>query len=259
MVEAVPHTAGLSRLRPLAVPLLLLAVLELWTRTAGATSDALAPPTRVVLVFEELVRSGALFKETGFTLGCALMGLALGASAGVLAGTSLGLSQLASKFAFLTVEVLRPVPAVALMPAAMMIFGFGWSIEIAVVAFAVFWPILMLSKAAAQQVDPALLEVSVALEMGRVERFVKIILPAMVPRLFTALRLGIAISMVVVISIEVTTNPRGVGYAMAVAQQSLDPARMLAWLFWFGTLGVVINLSTLRMQRWVSARMGGLR
>lgn len=259
MASAMRTSLALTRCRPWVVPLVLLALLEGWSRTTGAASNALAPPTRVLSSFVEIVRNGTLAHETAFTLGCALAGLAIGMATGVLAGTLLGLSHLASRCTFLTIEVLRPVPAVALIPLAMMIFGYGWSLEIAVVAVAVFWPILLLSKAAAQQVDAGLLEVAVALEMGQVARFVKIILPAMVPRLFTALRLGTAIAMVIVISVEVTANPRGIGYAMTVAQQSMDPARMLAWLFWFGALGIAIGLATQRLQSWAFARMGGVR
>jgi ABC-type nitrate/sulfonate/bicarbonate transport system permease component len=48
------------------------------------------------------------------------------------------------------------------------------------------------------------------------------------------------------------------GYAMMIAQQSMEPARMLAWLFWIGVVGTVINGLTLRAQQWVHVRMGGV-
>jgi sulfonate transport system permease protein len=81
-------------------------------------------------------------------------------------------------------------------------------------------------------------------------------LPAMVPRLFVALRLGVAIALVVAVTVEIAANPHGMGYAIMIAQQSLDPALMLAWLFWIGAVGYAINAAALALQRFVAHRMG---
>jgi len=70
------------------------------------------------------------------------------------------------------------------------------------------------------------------------------------------LRLGVAVSMVVAVTVEIAANPNGMGYAMMIAQQSLDPALMLAWLGWIGVVGYAINAGALRLQRWVAGRMG---
>jgi ABC-type nitrate/sulfonate/bicarbonate transport system permease component len=64
--------------------------------------------------------------------------------------------------------------------------------------------------------------------------------------------------LVVAVTVEIAANPHGMGYAMMIAQQSMEPARMLAWLFWIGVVGTVINGLTLRAQQWVHVRMGGV-
>ncbi len=158
--------------------------------------------------------------------------------------------------AFLSVEVLRPVPSVALIPLAMLVFGFGVRMEVGVIAFATFWPLLVLAQAAARQVEPQLLEVSAALQLAPAARFAKVVLPAMVPRLFVALRLGVAIALVVAVTVEIAANPHGMGYAMMIAQQSLDPAIMLAWLAWIGCVGWLVNAGAMALQRQVAWRMG---
>ena len=84
-----------------------------------------------------------------------------------------------------------------------------------------------------------------------------VVLPAMVPRLFVALRLGVAIALVVAVTVEIAANPHGMGYAMMIAQQSLEPALMLAWLLWIAVLGYAINAGALTLERWVARRMGG--
>ena len=190
-------------------------------------------------------------------MGTAALGLLLVALLGLVLGLILGLSQRAGHMSFLTVEVLRPIPSVALIPLAMLVFGFGVRMELSVVAFATFWPMLILTQAAARQVEPRLLEVSAALGLSAWQRTKWIVLPAMIPRLFVALRLGVAVALVVAVTVEIAANPHGMGYAMMIAQQSMEPARMLAWLFWIGVVGMLINVLTLRAQHWVLVRMGG--
>lgn len=246
-------------LRPFVFPALLLAALEWYARTAGQGSDALAPPTRALRAFASAPFSTgefSIFQATAFTLGSAGLGLLLGLVLGVGLGVLLGLSRRAAHLSFLSVEVLRPIPSVALIPLAMLVFGFGFRMEISVVAFATFWPLLLLTQAAVQQVEPRLLEVARALNLSPLARTRKIVLPAVLPRLFVALRLGVAIALVVAVTVEIAANPSGMGYALMIAQQSLAPELMLAWLAWIGLVGYAINAAALALQRWVGQRMG---
>ena len=181
-----------TRLRPWVFPLLLLTALELYVRSVADSSDALATPTQALKAWWALLwlaTDEGLWQVTGFTLGTAALGLLLVALLGLVLGLILGLSQRAGHMSFLTVEVLRPIPSVALIPLAMLVFGFGLRMELSVVAFATFWPMLILTQAAARQVEPRLLEVAAVLNLTRWQRTVWIVLPAMVPRLFVALRL----------------------------------------------------------------------
>ncbi len=246
-------------IRPFVFPALLLGALEWYARTVGKDSDALAPPTAAVMAFWHALMStgeGSILQATAFTLGCASAGLLIGAVSGLFLGIALGLSRRAAQTAFLTVEVLRPIPSVALIPLSMLIFGFGFRLEISVVAFATFWPLLILTQAAAQQVEPSLLEVARALGLSPLARVGKIILPAIVPRMFVALRLGVAIALVVAVTVEIAANPSGMGYALIISQQSMAPELMLAWLFWIGVVGYAINAGALALQQRVAVRMG---
>jgi sulfonate transport system permease protein len=243
-------------LKSLAFPALLVGALELWARTTGQGSDAMAPPSAAVRAFWGAATDGSLLEATAFTLGSAALGLLIGAVVGVLLGTLLGLSRRASRLGYLSVEVARPIPSVALIPLAMLVFGFGLRMEVSVVAFACLWPMLVLTQAAVLQVEPRLLEVARALQLSPMQRFAWIVGPAIVPRLFVALRLGVAIALVVAVTVEIAANPHGMGYAMMIAQQSLDPALMLAWLAWIGVVGYAINAAALALQHRVARRMG---
>lgn len=244
-------------LRPWVFPVVLVGAFEWYARRAAALgSDALAPPTAAAKAFAGAAMDGSLWTATGFTLGTAALGLLLGAVLGIALGVVLGLSRRAAQLGSVSIEVLRPVPSVALIPLAMLGFGFGVRMELAIVAFATFWPLLVLVQAAVQQVEPRLLEVSRVLGLSAHERVFKIVLPAIVPRLFVALRLGVAVALVVAVTVEIAANPNGMGYAMMIAQQSFDPALMLAWLGWIGIVGFGVNAGMLMLQRAVSRRMG---
>ena len=245
-----------SRLRPVWFPLAAVAAFEWYGRTAGQGSDALAPPSAAVRALWLALMDGSLLEATAFTLGTAALGLLVGSLLGVSLGIALGLSRRAAQMGFFSIEVLRPVPSVALIPLAMLVFGFGVRMEFSIVAFASFWPMLILTQAAVQQVEPRLLEVSRVLGLSPAQRALKIILPAIVPRLFVALRLGVAVALVVAVTVEIAANPHGMGYAMMIAQQSLDPPLMLAWLIWIGVVGYAINAGALWLQKWVAHRMG---
>lgn len=253
-----PDTAGRAGrvVRALVLPALLLLALELWARTVGASSDALAAPSAAATALATALRDGAVWEATRFTLGSAALGLALASALGVALGTLLGLSPRAARAGFVTIEVLRPVPSVALVPLAMLVFGFGLRMEVGVITFACTWPMLLLTQAAVRQVEPQWLEVARLLQLSPWARFVHMVWPAIVPRLFVALRLATAIALVVAVTVEIAANPHGMGYALVIAQQSLDPALMLGWLFWIGVVGYGLNLLTLRAQQHVAWRMG---
>ena len=229
--------------RPWVVPLVLIGAFEWYARRASALgSDSLAPPSAAARAFVGAAMDGSLWQATGFTLGTAALGLLLGAVLGIALGLVLGLSRRAAQLGSMSIEVLRPVPSVALIPLAMLGFGFGVRMELAIVAFATFWPLLV--------------EVSRVLGLSARERAFKIVLPAIVPRLFVALRLGVAVALVVAVTVEIAANPNGMGYAMMIAQQSFDPALMLAWLGWIGVVGFAVNAGMLLLQRMVARRMG---
>jgi NitT/TauT family transport system permease protein len=130
-----------------------------------------------------------------------------------------------------------------------MIFGFGYRMEVFVVAYATFWPFLILTYSAIRQVEPRLIEVSRAIGFGPLQSATKIILPSAAPRLITALRLTAGIALVVAVTCEIASNPQGLGHALMIAQETLRPADMWAYLFWIGCIGFAVNRLLLALER----------
>lgn len=234
--------------KALVFPVILLLAWEASMAGEGM-SEFLARPSDIARTAAAVVVNGSLFKATLETFTAALCGLLIGGSTGTFIGLLLGLFPVFAKLAEIPFETLRPIPSVALVPLSLLTFGFGLSMEVAVVTFGCFWPAAIYAMAAAQQVEPRLLEVSRNLGLGFGKRLRSIIIPAALPTVFVGVRLAAALALVVSVTVEVTANPRGLGYAMIIAQQTLKPDLAFAFLFWIGVIGLLMNYALLSLQR----------
>ena len=230
------------------LPLFVVFAAEAWFLFNPILSDTLAAPSKIVHGAIETMTDGTLLRTTYQTLFGAAAGLLIGMVAGTACGIVIGLFSTADRLSSWSVEMLRPIPSVALIPLSLLTFGYGYRMEYAVVAWATFWPFLILTQHALKQIDVRLLEVSRLMGFGIFSRIFKIMLPAAAPRLFTALRLAVGLSLVVAVTVEIAANPQGLGYGLMVAQESLRPDRMFALLIWVGLLGWALNYFLVRLE-----------
>jgi ABC-type nitrate/sulfonate/bicarbonate transport system permease component len=235
--------------RGLALPIGLAIALEALARTTGFESESVPLPSQVITAFVEAILNGAIFQVTLESLSAAFGGLAIGATIGLILGIVFGVFPLVFWTMELTTEVIRPIPSVALIPLALMIFGFGYTMEISLVAKSTIWPIMFISHAAVSNIDRRLIEVSRLLQLGPIDVVRKIIVPAIMPAIFVGFRLSMSVAILVTIAIEIAVNPRGIGYAMMRAEETMQLALLFALLFWIGLLGWGINTGLERIQR----------
>ena len=163
--------------------------------------------------------------------------LFIGAGLGLIAGVALGSIRALDRLMELPLEALRPIPSVAVIPIALIALGFGYRLEIVIVAYACFWPLLILTRAAVAGVEPRLIEVARALRLSVSQRTLKIVVPAALPRVFVAFRLAAGVALVVAVTVEIAVNPQGLGYQVMTAGQALRPDLMLAYVVWIGVVG----------------------
>lgn len=235
------------------------AVLLFWefaAITGLLRSETLSHSSAILGAAVQVLLDGSLLSAVRQTFGAALGGLAIGASAGVVVGIAFGLTPVLSNLMRVTVESLRPIPSVALIPLALLIYGYGYRMESAIVAISCFWPLLIITESAVRGIEPRLLEVSKALGLNPFQRSVKIVLPAALPQIFVGLRLAAAVALVVAVTVEITANPMGLGYALIVAQESMQPDKVLAFIAWIGLIGWAFNEALLLAQRKLFGRMG---
>jgi NitT/TauT family transport system permease protein len=237
------------RAKAALLPIATVLVLELWARAVHLQSDALAPPSAIAAAMVEAFADGSILIATRDTLAAAFAGLAAGGLIGLGFGIALGLWPVLDRLLEVTIETLRPIPSVALLPIALIALGFGYRMEIVTVAFACLWPILILSRAAVRGIEPRLMEVARALRLTPRDRVAKIIIPAALPRIFLAFRLAAGVALIVAVTVEITINPIGLGAGIMTAQQALRPDLMLAYLVWIGIVGFALNAALVFAQQ----------
>ena len=243
-----------ERVKAFLLPVATLVLLEIWARAIHLQSDSLAPPSAVAVALVEAFQDGSVLIATRDTLIAAFAGLLIGGAIGLAFGIALGIFQIFDRLMEVTIEAIRPIPSIALLPIALIALGFGYRMEIVIVAFACIWPILILSRAAVGGIEPRLIEVSRALRLSPADRVRKIIIPAALPRIFLAFRLAAGIALIVAVTVEIAINPIGLGAGIMTAQQALRPDLMLAYLLWIGLTGYVLNAGLVAAQRHLFGR-----
>ncbi len=245
------------------IPLVLLFAWEAVWHIDGMRLESLSRPSDVWRAFVKGMDDGSIPQATVQTLEAALVGFLLACAIGIVLGIVIGLLPRLERIVSPTIDALRPIPSVALIPLSLMIFGFGASMESTVVAFACVWPVLLITIASVKGMEPRLLEVSRVLQLNPLETAFKVVIPAAMSGIVVGLRLALAIALIVAITVEIVINPRGLGHEMMAAQQALQFDRMYACLLWVGALGWALSeVSLAGIQRIPGLRLepvGGAR
>lgn len=223
------------------IPVSLLAIWEVTSRAGVIDTGAFSMPSAIVLAGWQATMSGEVLVRTWQTLEAAVYGMAVATVVGVAVGVFLGFQPYFEKMSRILFEIARAIPAIALMPLALLVYGFGINMEASIVAYACVWPIIIAAMAATRNIDTRLLEVAAVLEMKPARRYFSIILPAVFARVMVGVRTAIGFALVVSVTIEILANPRGLGYGLIIAQQSFNTPLMYAYLFWLALVGLAIN------------------
>jgi ABC-type nitrate/sulfonate/bicarbonate transport system permease component len=220
----------------------------------GIVSPLYFPP------FSEIV--AALVRETGterfwLALGATLRAWAIGLAISLVAGTVIGIvigsSQLLRTFTRSTIEFLRPIPSVALIPLAVLLFGTRLPSTLTLVIYASFWQVLIQVLYGVQDVDPVARETARSYGLGPWAQIRYVTWPTTLPYLMTGFRLAAAVSLILAITGEVTIGTAGIGKEIADTQSGGAVAPMYAYVIVAGAIGVVVNVAARALERRVLA------
>ncbi|MQA74467.1 MAG: ABC transporter permease subunit [Solirubrobacterales bacterium] len=247
--------AGLARINLYGL-VTLLALVGLWqllVDTGVVTAQYIVAPTEIVSAAGDLLSTGELQEATVHTLSAVLIGWAIAMVAGVLLGCLFGLFRAARTYGMSTVDLLRSLPTIALVPPAVLVFGFSLRMEVAVIVYATLWPILINTAGGIAQVPRELHDAARTLRLSRSRTAASVIVPAALPAIIVGARLGMAVAVILAVVAEMVGTPEGLGYGMVFAQQAIQPADMFACIITIGLLGVVLNAAVVAVSRLLPA------
>jgi NitT/TauT family transport system permease protein len=234
--------------RAALLPLAVFAIWEAFAR-AHALPDSLSRPTAIAAALGGELLDGSLFAMAGQTLVAATAGWLLGGALAIAAGIAIGTIPALRLTVGPALELMRSVPPVALIPIALLAFGLGPKLEIFMVAFSVFWPVIIFTASGVGAIDPRVLEVARALRFSPLARVLHFVLPAASERIAVGLRVGAGIALVVAVTTEIIANPSGIGYGIAFSATTLRPDQTFADLLALAVVGFAINAALVGGER----------
>lgn len=221
--------------------LLLLALWETSVRLGLLDFGTVPAPSAVAARAQDLVATGELTAPLLHTLRVTLLGWLLASVVGVAAGLVLGLWPPAWRWSMASLEMLRAVPPISLVPLALLVFGFSVRTELTLIVYASAWPVLVNTLEGVRTVRPELRDVARTLRLSRRTTLWKIVLPAATPSIAVGLQLALSLALVLAVVAELVGNPSGLGNALILAQLALRPEEMFVYFFTIGLLGITLN------------------
>jgi ABC-type nitrate/sulfonate/bicarbonate transport system permease component len=262
LVESGLRGPGLTRRRALAFRLgAVVAFIALWSLAAGIVVAFklfnpifLPGPWLVVGSLVELAGKGQLWIHVRATLERVAVGFATGAGLGVALGLAAGHLRLVRDLVEPVVEMLRPIPPLAVLPLFIVWVGIGEPSKVGFITYATFFPIFLTTVTGVRQIDPLLLRAARSLGARGPRLFLRVILPAALPDILTGLRLGVALAFFVIVISEFIGAEHGLGYLINDGRNFFLVPQMLGAAVVLGLLGYLgnglVRLLERRITRW---------
>ncbi|MGJ0203445.1 ABC transporter permease subunit [Leucobacter sp. gxy201] len=228
---------------------IMLVLLELIPRLGIIDARYLPPVSEMLVALGQAASTAEFWKQLGSTVFTWGIGLAISLVAGVVIGVLLGTVGFLREFTASTVEFLRPVPSVALIPVAVLTLGTGIQSTLLLVIYASFWQVLMQVMAGVQDVDPVASDTARSYRFRPLTRIRTVIWPTTLPFAMTGLRLAASVALILTVTGELLISGTGIGGALALSRESGQVAPMYAYVIVAGVLGVLVNLLARVIER----------
>ena len=240
---------GLYRLAPWAVPVLLIAVWQLAVEAGWLSNRILPAPSAVVTAFWSLSASGELWHHLAISSWRAGIGFAIGGSLGLLLGFITGLSRWGERLLDSSLQMLRNIPHLALIPLVILWFGIDESAKIFLVALGTLFPIYLNTYHGIRNIDRGLLEMARSYGLSGLPLFVQVVLPGALPSIMVGVRFALGFMWLTLIVAETISANAGIGYLAMNAREFLQTDIVVVAIVLYAILGKLADFSAQLLER----------
>jgi sulfonate transport system permease protein len=232
-----------------AVPVALLVIWEVAAR-AGWIRVRVAPaPSSIFLALSTTIADGTLLRHVAISTRRALEGLAIGGGIGLLLGVATGAFRVAETLLDSTLQMLRNVPHLAIIPMVILWFGIGEEAKIFLVAAGVLFPVYLNTFHGIRTVDQGLVEMARVYGLGPGALFWRVIFPAALPSILVGLRYALGIMWLTLIVAETISASSGIGYMTMNAREFMQTDVVVLGIIMYALLGKLADVLTRGLER----------
>ena len=249
-------SAGHGRRRPpppwvlgVAGLLALGAVLEIVPRVGLVSPRYLPPASEMVRALVDEAATAEFWSAVRATVSAWALGLLIAVVAGIVVGVLIGSVGVLRRATQSTIEFLRPIPSVALIPLAVLLFGTDMRSTLLLVVYASFWQVLIQVLHGVRDIDPVARETAHSYRFSRWGEIRYVAWPTALPYIVTGVRLAAAVALILTITAELVIGGEGLGNEIGIAQSSGAVPQMYAIVLMTGLIGVLVNLLARLLER----------
>jgi sulfonate transport system permease protein len=236
------------------VPVLIIVLWQLAAQFEWIPTRILPAPLKVIQASVKMISSGELLRDISVSTLRAGTGLFVGGSIGFLLGMSNGLFKLSEKLFDTTIQMIRTIPNLALLPLVILWFGIGDSARLFLISLGVFFPIYLNTFHGIRNVDPDLIEMGRVYGLSKWQLFRQVIFPGALPSILVGIRLSLGIMWLTLIVAETIAVDSGIGFMAATAREFIRTDVLIFVVVLYALLGklsdVVTHLLERRLLRW---------
>ena len=240
----------LQRLVPWLVPVGLIVLWQISSSLGWLSTRVLPAPVDVVKAAWALTASGELWTHVKISAGRALAGLAIGGGLGLALGLLTGSVRFVETLLDSTIQMVRNIPALALIPLVILWFGIDETAKLFLIAVSVFFPIYLNTFHGIRNVDPQLIEMGRTYGLSRWQLYREVILPGALPSILVGLRFSLGLMWVILIVAETISAQSGIGYLTMNAREFLQTDVVLVGILLYALLGKLADVLARGLEQW---------
>lgn len=241
-----------TKLLPWFVPILLLILWQFLTSSTVSTSTKFTAPFTVLKTFIELVKSGELLTFILISTKRALLGFLIGATIGLILGLINGISKSGELLLDSTIQMLRNIPHLALVPLVILWFGIAEPAKLVLIILGVFFPVYLNTFHGIRSIDPGLLEMGKVYKLSRFQMFRHIILPGAMPSILVGIRYSLGIMWLTLIVAETVAADSGIGYLAMQGREFMQMDVIVLSILIYALLGKLSDsIAKFFEKRWL--------